>query len=120
MLKTSLEPLNTTDNQVDWEILDGNKYCSIDGSTGELTIDSSTITQMVKVRAKSRANANLYEDKEIVLTHRDVEGIEQLQFYTDAFFEDCRKLNIKRPDVVEPATNCIDQNDNNSSSNDGK
>ena len=28
--------------------------------------------------------------------------------YTDAFFEDCRKLNIKRPDVVEPATNCID------------
>lgn len=79
MLKTSLEPLNTTDNQVDWEILDGNNYCSIDGSTGELTIDSSTITQMVKVRAKSRANANLYEDKEIVLTHRDVEGIEQLQ-----------------------------------------
>ena len=29
------------------------------------------------------------------------------RFYTDAFFEDCRKLNIKRPDVVEPATNCI-------------
>ena len=24
--------------------------------------------------------------------------------YTDAFFEDCRKLNIKRPDVVQPAT----------------
>ena len=24
-----------------------------------------------------------------------------------AFFEDCKKLNIKRPDVVEPATNCI-------------
>ena len=29
------------------------------------------------------------------------------QYYTDAFFNDCRKLNIKRPDVVEPATNCI-------------
>ncbi len=27
--------------------------------------------------------------------------------YTDAFFQDCKKLNIKRPDVVEPATNCI-------------
>ena len=86
MLKTSLEPLNTTDNQVDWEILDGSTYCSIDGSTGELTIDSSTITQMVKVRAKSRANANLYEDKEIVLTHRDVEGIEQMQL--QILFED--------------------------------
>ena len=29
------------------------------------------------------------------------------RFYTDAFFEDCAKLNIKRPDVVEPATNLI-------------
>ena len=29
------------------------------------------------------------------------------RYYTEAFFEDCRKLNIKRPDVVEPATNCI-------------
>ena len=29
------------------------------------------------------------------------------RFYTDAFFDDCEKLNIKRPDVVEPATNCI-------------
>ena len=33
--------------------------------------------------------------------------MEIAKFYTDAFFEDCRKLNIKRPDVVEPATNCI-------------
>lgn len=30
------------------------------------------------------------------------------KFYTDAFFSDCEKLNIKRPDVVEPATNCVD------------
>ena len=33
--------------------------------------------------------------------------MEVAKFYTDAFFDDCRKLNIKRPDVVEPATNCI-------------
>ena len=30
--------------------------------------------------------------------------MEIAKFYTDAFFEDCRKLNIKRPDVVQPAT----------------
>lgn len=35
--------------------------------------------------------------------------MEIAKFYTDAFFEDCRKLNIKRPDVVEPATGCIDE-----------
>ena len=27
--------------------------------------------------------------------------------YTDAFFSDCDKLHIKRPEVIEPATNCI-------------
>ena len=34
--------------------------------------------------------------------------MEIAQFYTDAFFADCKKLNIKTPDVVEPATQCID------------
>lgn len=33
--------------------------------------------------------------------------MEIAQFYTDAFFDDCKKLNIKTPDVVEPATHCI-------------
>lgn len=35
--------------------------------------------------------------------------MEIAQFYTDAFFADCKKLNIKTPDVVEPATGCIDE-----------
>ena len=34
-------------------------------------------------------------------------GMEIAKFYTDAFFSDCEKLNIKTPDVVEPATGCI-------------
>ena len=34
--------------------------------------------------------------------------MEIAQYYTDAFFDDCRKLNIKRPDVVQPATGLID------------
>lgn len=33
--------------------------------------------------------------------------MEIAKFYTDAFFSDCAKLNIKRPDVVQPATGCI-------------
>ncbi|MBO5448752.1 MAG: cysteine--tRNA ligase [Ruminococcus sp.] len=33
--------------------------------------------------------------------------MEIAKFYTDAFFEDCGKLNIKTPDVVAPATQCI-------------
>ena len=34
--------------------------------------------------------------------------MEIAKFYTDTFFSDCDKLSIKRPDVIEPATNCID------------
>ena len=30
------------------------------------------------------------------------------KFYTEAFFEDFKKLNIKKPETVEPATNLID------------
>ena len=29
------------------------------------------------------------------------------RFYTEAFFEDFKKLNIKKPEVIEPATNLI-------------
>ena len=33
--------------------------------------------------------------------------MEIAKFYTDAFFADCRKLNIKKPDVIVPATSYI-------------
>ncbi|MBQ8921012.1 MAG: cysteine--tRNA ligase [Oscillospiraceae bacterium] len=34
--------------------------------------------------------------------------MEIAKFYTDAFFADCEKLNIKVPEIVQPATGCID------------
>lgn len=39
--------------------------------------------------------------------HKSV--LEIAEFYTKAFFEDCKKLRIKTPDVVMPATSCIDE-----------
>ena len=33
--------------------------------------------------------------------------MEIAKFYTDAFFADCEKLNIRKPDTVVPATGCI-------------
>ncbi len=35
--------------------------------------------------------------------------MEIAKFYTDAFFSDCAKLNIKTPDVVVPATTYVDE-----------
>lgn len=48
------------------------------------------------------------EDKMLKGAKREHKTVMEIaKFYTDAFFEDCGKLNIKTPDVVEPATNCI-------------
>ena len=56
------------------------------------------------------SDADTGEDKMLKGARREHKTVMEIaQFYTDAFFSDCRKLNIKRPDVVEPATNCIDE-----------
>ena len=48
------------------------------------------------------------EDKMLKGAKREHKSVMDIaKYYTDAFFADCEKLNIKRPDVVEPATNCI-------------
>ena len=55
------------------------------------------------------SDADTGEDKMLKGARREHKTVMEIaQFYTDAFFADCEKLNIKRPDVVEPATNCID------------
>ena len=55
------------------------------------------------------SDADTGEDKMLAGAKREHKSVLEIaKFYTDAFFSDCEKLNIKRPDVVEPATNCID------------
>ena len=55
------------------------------------------------------SDADTGEDKMLSGAKREHKTVMEIaKFYTDAFFADCEKLNIKRPDVVEPATNCID------------
>ena len=55
------------------------------------------------------SDADEGEDKMLKGAKREHKSVMEIaKFYTDAFFSDCEKLNIKRPDVVEPATNCID------------
>lgn len=55
------------------------------------------------------SDADTGEDKMLKGAKRENKTVMEIaKFYTDAFFADCEKLNIKRPDVVEPATNCIE------------
>ena len=56
------------------------------------------------------SDADTGEDKMLKGAKRENKTVMEIaQYYTDAFFADCDKLNIKRPDVIEPATNCIDE-----------
>ena len=55
------------------------------------------------------SDADTGEDKMLKGARREKKTVLEIAaFYTDAFFSDCEKLHIKRPDVVEPATHCID------------
>ena len=54
------------------------------------------------------SDADTGEDKMLKGAKRENKSVMEIaQYYTDAFFADCEKLNIKKPDVVQPATGCI-------------
>ena len=54
------------------------------------------------------SDADTGEDKMLAGAKREHKTVLEIaKFYTDAFFDDCKKLNIKTPDVIEPATHCI-------------
>ncbi len=55
------------------------------------------------------SDADTGEDKMVKGAKRENKSVMDIaRYYTEAFRSDCQKLNIKWPEVVEPATNCID------------
>ena len=55
------------------------------------------------------SDADTGEDKMLAGAKREGKSaMEIARFYTEAFFADCEKLNIKKPETVVPATDCID------------
>ena len=56
------------------------------------------------------SDADTGEDKMLKGAKREKKTVMEIaKFYTDAFFADCEKLNIKIPEIIEPATGCIDE-----------
>ncbi len=54
------------------------------------------------------SDADTGEDKMLKGAKREHKTVMEIaDFYTKAFFADADKLNIKRPDVIQPATGCI-------------
>lgn len=55
------------------------------------------------------SDADTGEDKMVSGARREHKTVMEIaQFYTDAFFADCEKLGIRKPEIVVPATGCID------------
>ena len=55
------------------------------------------------------SDADEGEDKMLKGARREHKTVMEIaEYYTDAFFDDCRKLNIRKPDTVQPATGLID------------
>ena len=54
------------------------------------------------------SDADEGEDKMLKGARREHKTVMEIaKYYTDAFFADCDKLHIRRPDIVQPATGCI-------------
>lgn len=55
------------------------------------------------------SDADTGEDKMLKGARREHKTVMEIaQMYTEAFFSDCNKLNIRKSDTVVPATSCID------------
>ncbi len=54
------------------------------------------------------SDADTGEDKMLKGAKREHKTVMEIaKFYTDAFFADCERLNIKKPDTIAPATGCV-------------
>ena len=54
------------------------------------------------------SDADTGEDKMLKGAKREHKTVMEIaKFYTDAFFADCEKLHVRRPDTVVPATTCV-------------
>ncbi len=50
------------------------------------------------------------EDKMVKGAQREKKTVMEIaEFYTEQFFKDCENLNIKKPEIIEKATDCIEE-----------
>ena len=56
------------------------------------------------------SDADTGEDKMVKGAKREHKTVLEIaKYYTDCFFDDLKKLNVKKPEIVVPATSCIDE-----------
>ena len=76
-----------------------------------LRYDGYDVTRVMNVTDVGHltSDGDTGEDKMLKGAKREHKTVLEIaEFYKKAFFDDCAKLNIKTPDIVQPATGCID------------
>ena len=76
-----------------------------------LTFEGNTVHRVMNITDVGHltSDADTGEDKMLKGAKREKKTVMEIAaFYREAFFADCKKLNIKTPEVVVPATSCID------------
>jgi len=76
-----------------------------------LRYDGYDVTRVMNITDVGHlaSDADTGEDKMLKGAKREHKSVLEIaRFYTGAFFDDCKRLNIKYPDVVQPATGMID------------
>ena len=77
-----------------------------------LRYDGYDVTRVMNITDVGHlsSDADTGEDKMLAGAKREHKTVMEIaKFYTDAFFDDCKKLAIKTPDIVAPATSYIPQ-----------
>lgn len=70
--QVTYSPSNTTQRSITWSVVSGSDYASIDGN-GKLTVKSNAKGIVVKVRATSTDNPNVYAEKSVNVTYFSAE-----------------------------------------------
>lgn len=70
--QVTYSPSNTTQRSINWSVVSGSDYASIDGN-GKLTVKSNAKGIVVKVRATSTDNPNVYAEKSVNVTYFSAE-----------------------------------------------
>ena len=77
-----------------------------------LRFDGYDVTRVMNITDVGHltSDGDTGEDKMLKGAKREKKTVMEIaEFYKEAFFRDAADLNIKTPDVVEPATQCIDE-----------
>lgn len=78
------------------------RYLRFEGYTVERVMNITDVGHLA-------GDTDTGEDKMLAGARREHKSVYEIaSYYENAFFEDCRRLNIRKPEKVVPATSCIE------------